>query len=81
MRTALIILFALLLGGCTIGPITKHEFIIVRTGNPIEVLQNVKVRGRRLGDDGLATIDIGGWVAMPREHFEALKRAAEKKDE
>lgn len=63
--------------GCTIGPVTKHEFILVRPGKPIEVLQNVKVRGRRLGDNGVAKTRIGGWITMPREHWDLIQKRLE----
>lgn len=63
--------------GCfTLGPRVETRFVIVHQGQPIQVLDNRTVRGRRIGDDAVATQDIGGWMAMPRDHFDALMRAA-----
>lgn len=65
--------------GCNgIGPRVETRFIIVHPGKPLEILSNTKVTGRRIDDDSVASQDIGGWIAMPREHFEALKRAIER---
>jgi len=63
--------------GLTLGPTVKTEYVLVTPGNPILVLENRRVEGRRLDGAGVASFDIGGWVAMPEEHFAALKRAAE----
>ena len=63
--------------GCdiTLGPKVKTVYVLVRPGKPLQILENVQARGRLLGDDG-GTVeqDIGGWVAMPQEHWEAIKR-------
>lgn len=51
-------------------------------GKPIVILQNVTVTGKRLDtttDSAPVQQNIGGWVAMPLEHFEALKRAVSGK--
>ena len=78
MRMIALALFLLLAAGCTLGPVTECKYVIVRPGQPIQIMQNVKVKGRRIDTNDVAKIDIGGWYAMPKEHFEALKRAAEK---
>lgn len=67
-------------GGLTIGPRVKTEYVVLKPGAPIEVLRNVRVPGMTL-KDGLVldAVDIGGWVAMPPEHFEALRAAVEAK--
>lgn len=62
--------------GPTIGPRVETKTVIVYPGQPLQILSNVKVTGRRLADDDQVVQDIGGWVAMPREHFEALARKA-----
>ena len=59
--------------GITLGPVVKREFIIVRVGRPIQILSNVAVQGRRLDDDSVARVEIGGWIAMPQEHWDAVK--------
>lgn len=63
--------------GCkslTIGPTTEREFIIVHSGQPIRVLENVSVTGQRLDGAGPATVDIGGWIVMSPDHWDAVKR-------
>jgi hypothetical protein len=63
----------------TLGPKTKQVYTIVYPGRPLQVLENQTVTGRLLedaGDGAPVRQDVGGWVAMPVEHFEALKRAA-----
>lgn len=65
-------------GGLTIGPTIEREFVIVYPGQPIRVLSNIKVRGQRLGDSSLVeSQSIGGWVAMPIEHWQAVQRRLE----
>ena len=73
---AVLILSFCVSSGCTIGPRVKTEFVIVRPGRPLEVIQNVTVKGRRIEDSSVGRQDIGGWIAMPADHFEALMRAA-----
>jgi len=63
------------ISGCTIGPRVKSEFVIVRPGHPCEILENKTVRARRLNDQSIVRQDVGGWVAMPAEHWEAIVRA------
>jgi len=62
--------------GLTLGPTTKVEYVIVYPGQPVQVMENETVRVRTLSSNSVGKHDIGGWVAMPREHFEALSRAA-----
>lgn len=47
--------------------------MIVRPGNPLLILENRTVRGRRLDDDTIIRQDIGGWVAMPGEHWDEVR--------
>jgi len=68
--------------GCdlTLGPKTKTVYTIVFPGKPLEILEPVKVRGKVLDGAGDPVIqDVGGWIVMPREHFDAMKRAIEAK--
>lgn len=67
-------------GGLTLGPTVKREFIIVRVGRPIQILSNVEVRGRRLDDDSVARVEIGGWIAMPQEHWDVIAVGLEDND-
>jgi len=58
--------------------VVKTEFVILKPGKPVIILDNQRVKVKPLlGEGGLSRISLGGWVAMPQEHFEALKRAAE----
>lgn len=70
-----LILTCWLISACTLGPITESRVLVVRPGQPVEILENVKVMGRRLDNSETITVDVGGWVTMPREHFDALIRA------
>lgn len=63
----------------TLGPKTKQVYTIVYPGRPLQVLENQVIVGRLLegaGDGAPIKQDVGGWVVMPVEHFESLKRAA-----
>ncbi len=64
--------------GCTIGPTVETRYVAIKPGQPIRILENRTVRGDRLDNAGVAEFDIGGWIAMPPEHWEAVKRSLEK---
>ena len=71
-----------LVSGCalTLGPQTKTVYTLVHPGRPIQILDKAVIRGRVLDGTGDAVRqDVGGWVCMPMDHFDALKRAAEVK--
>lgn len=64
----------------TLGPKVKTVYTILHPGKPIEILDAARVRGRVLDGTGDAVLqDVGGWVCMPPEHWEAVKRALEQK--
>ncbi|MBE7466819.1 MAG: hypothetical protein HS116_25390 [Planctomycetes bacterium] len=66
-------------GEVTLGPRTKTEYVILHAGRPMDVLENRKVKGRAKDGSGEAVEqDIGGWVAMPADHWDAVKRALEQ---
>ena len=73
--------------GLTVGPQTKVEYVIVQPGQPVRILENTVAKSRLLrfeGDpmhagDPPVQQDVGGWVAMPEEHWKAVQRALEKK--
>ena len=73
-RFGILIATLTLLSGCglSLGPQVKTEMVIVRLGNPLEVLENVTVKCRRVGDGSVGEQDIGGWYCMPKDHFERL---------
>jgi len=60
-------------GGLTLGPTVEKTVVLVKPGQPIQVLQNVTVRARSLENpEVFFDIDIGGWIAMPPEQFDEL---------
>jgi len=50
--------------------------VIVKPGLPVEILENSTVRCRVLKDETGDAVnqDIGGWIAMPPEHWESVKK-------
>ena len=68
--------------GCdiTVGPKTKTKIVMVKPGLPIRIVQNAKVLGKPLRADDIEPIriDVGGWVCMPEEHWQALKRSIDE---
>jgi hypothetical protein len=66
---ALLALALLTLPACTIGPTVETRYVIVHPGQPVRILQGVTVTGERLDGGGPATLDIGGWIAMPPDHW------------
>jgi hypothetical protein len=61
--------------GLTIGPVVERKVLVVKAGQPVRVLENVTVKAERLADgERLGEVDIGGWIAMPPEHFDELIR-------
>lgn len=68
--------------GCdlTLGPKVKTEILILHPGSPCRILTPGKVRVQVLTDKNgnTAMQDVGAWVAMPPEHWEAVKRTLEK---
>ena len=72
---------ALLMQGClaTFGPVVKTEYIVLRPGKPMVVLENVKVLCKPLKGSGQPTkIDIGGWVCLPGAHYDVLWEKAKE---
>lgn len=71
--------------GCTgpsiaLGPQIQTRYVVMHPGRPLQVLENKTVKGRALEDNGSAVEqDIGGWVAMPPDHWETVKKELEKK--
>lgn len=67
-----------------LGPRTQTELVIVNPGNPVLVIENRKVKSVPYTWDGTKAVelkvttppkvDVGGWIAMPKAHFEALMR-------
>jgi hypothetical protein len=76
LACSLSLLFAV---GCniTLGPIVETKTIIVKPGTGIEILDQVTVHAHLLKDGGekadVFEQDIGGWVAIHPEHWQAVK--------
>ncbi len=68
-----------MLSGCTLGPVEETRYVIVHAGQPIRILTNESATGERLDGAGVASFDIGGWVAMPPDHWETIKTILEAK--
>lgn len=73
--------------GCnlTLGPITETKAIIVNNGNTVEILENKKVSCHLYSESiekeknenksiNVFKQDIGGWIAMPPEHWIKIKQ-------
>jgi hypothetical protein len=70
------------LSGCgvTVGPRVETQVVILRPGNPVRILENRRMKSQALtGSEEILSQDVGGWVSMPPEHWEAVKRQLEKK--
>ena len=80
---SLVSVLVLLLAGCsglTIGPTVEKRLIVVKAGAPLQVTDQVNVHGRLLTADeksDIIEVDIGGWVVMHPDHWEAVKRTVE----
>ena len=61
----------------TLGPRAETRIVIVRPGRAMQVTQDVEVSGIFAGADQEVKQRIGGWIVMPREHYEALMRAVQ----
>jgi len=53
---------------------------VIKPGLPVELLENRSLRCRILNDNegDMVTQDVGGWIAMPPEHWDAVKREVER---
>ena len=81
VRLILTISSLLILSGCglSIGPKTKTEYIIARPGHPAQVVEQKTIL-TILPENASQPVsqDVGGWIVMPREHYEALMKALDK---
>lgn len=60
-------------GGLTLGPTVERSVVLLKAGQPVQVLENRTVKARPLnGPEQVVRVDVGGWVAMPPEHFDEL---------
>lgn len=65
-------LSCLMTSACTIGPRVETRYVILKTGQPGKVIENVTVDMSSLNGDEVGEQDIGGWVCMPPEHWNAI---------
>lgn len=77
------IIFLLPFSGCglTLGPTVEKKAIIVRAGTAIEIIEDEEVMARILTGDGnsdLFSQNVGGWIAMHPDHWDALKREIDR---
>ena len=78
----LAMMLVLMNSGCFMTPRDKETVVLVEDGQPGVVCENVKV-DVKFGAAGATQInrqDIGGWVVMPKKHFDALVTKLKKLD-
>lgn len=68
--------------GVTLGPQVRTEYAVLHAGRPVQILENKKVKARVIDGSGDAVEqDVGGWIAMPFDHWEVVKRKLEASSE
>jgi len=84
-RIAACSLLALLACGCnlTLGPRVEKRLVVLAPGVPVEILENRALECRVLtqveaGEVDFFQQDVGGWVAMPPAHWQAVKAEIER---
>ena len=68
--------------GCAFGPKTETHHVLIKPGVPVRILENRKLQARTLASKkvdgatitGVVSQDVGGWVAMPEEHWDVIER-------
>lgn len=76
MLSSLILIGCSMISACAV----TTRYVVVEPGRPVEILENARLRARQLADDGqTVTQDVGGWIAMPKSHWDVVKAALEKK--
>jgi hypothetical protein len=65
-----------------IGPQEKETITILHPGRPIKILRNCTVDARPLKDEQAkpAKVDVGGWIAMPPDHWDAVTLSIQQRD-
>lgn len=66
--------------GLSIGPQVKETAVLVHDGQPGVVVGNVSVRVQfeKAGGEQFVDQKIGGWMVMPKPHFDALMTRLKK---
>lgn len=74
-----------LISGCGVRPSETKTYVVVRPGDPIQIVdlkaqkgEKVEVTGSTLKGGAVSSEDVTGWIAMPPEHWEIIKAALEK---
>jgi len=59
----------------SVGPQVESRIAIMRPGDAMMITENIKVKGKLLKDPKAGEVkqDIGGWMAMPLNHWEIVK--------
>lgn len=63
-----------LLAGCA-----QTRLIVVRPGEPVQIMQEATLKVRKVGDDGVGTLRVDGWYAVEPAVWEALMRRLESR--
>ena len=58
------------------GPRVKENYTIAHPGNPVQILENKKLRCRAFKTGATVEQDVGGWVAMPKDHWNVIAKKA-----
>lgn len=66
---------------CTIGPVKQTEYVVAHPGQPGQVVENTQVLLMPAGASQPVKQDIGGWMVMPQDHFDALMNKLKKEEE
>jgi hypothetical protein len=66
----------------TLGPKIERKAIIVVSGVPVEILESraldCHVLSEKSGEINRFKQDVGGWVAMPPDHWKTLKEEVQR---
>lgn len=75
----------LILSDCSIRPQENTKYVVVGTGDPVQVAANedgkttkVVVTGTTLKGGAVAKQDISGWITMPPGHWSVISAQLEK---
>jgi hypothetical protein len=61
--------------------VIETKYVIVHPGSPMQATENQRLRGRTLAGDAIAEQDVGGWIMMPPDHWDALRRRLQEQAE
>jgi hypothetical protein len=68
--------------GATWGPRVETRYVLVKPGQPCQVMENKRLMVRVLTDwtepQEPYEQDLGGWICMPEEHWKEVKKILEE---